>query len=137
MKVKIDESKCIGCGICANICPQGIEIVGGKARIKDESADCLKDAANACPQNCIIIEGEEAAKKEPTRAGFTPGAGQGIGRGAGRGIGGRGRGRMGGFAAGPSGNCVCLSCGHKVPHQRGMPCYQQKCPKCGNRMTRG
>ncbi len=49
----------------------------------------------------------------------------------------QGRGRMGGFAAGPSGECACTKCGHKVPHQRGMPCYRMKCPKCGAPMTRG
>lgn len=49
----------------------------------------------------------------------------------------RGRGRMGGFAAGPGGSCVCPKCGAKATHQIGMPCYQQKCPKCGSSMTRG
>ena len=49
----------------------------------------------------------------------------------------QGRGRMGGSATGPSGECVCTKCGHKVPHQRGLPCYQIKCPECGAEMTRG
>ncbi|MCD6478058.1 MAG: DUF134 domain-containing protein [Candidatus Aenigmarchaeota archaeon] len=48
-----------------------------------------------------------------------------------------GRGRMGGFGAGPTGDCVCPKCGYRMPHQRGVPCYQQKCPKCGTPMTRG
>lgn len=51
---------------------------------------------------------------------------------------GRGRGRMGGgVAAGPGGFCVCPSCGYRTTHVRGTPCYQQTCPKCGSRMTRG
>jgi len=62
------------------------------------------------------------------------GGGPGTGRGLGRG-GGRGR-QPGGFGLGPSGNCVCPSCGTKVPHQRGIPCYEMKCPKCGSRLTR-
>ncbi len=47
-------------------------------------------------------------------------------------------GRMGGnrAGAGASGNCVCPGCGTKVPHQRGVPCYNTKCPKCGNGMVR-
>ncbi len=51
---------------------------------------------------------------------------------------GGGRGRMGGTkaGAGPGGFCVCPSCGHKVPHQAGVPCYQVNCPKCGTRMVR-
>lgn len=63
--------------------------------------------------------------------------GSGRGRGLGRGLGkGFGRGRMGGYAAGPAGNCVCPKCGHKEPHKTGVPCYPKKCPKCGTLMTR-
>jgi hypothetical protein len=60
-----------------------------------------------------------------------PGTGRGLGRGG-------GRGRMGGNrpGAGPSGNCVCSSCGTKIPHQAGVPCYDVGCPKCGAKMTR-
>ncbi|MBN2518626.1 MAG: DUF134 domain-containing protein [Candidatus Altiarchaeota archaeon] len=47
-----------------------------------------------------------------------------------------GRGRMGGYGNGPGGNCVCTSCGYSEPHNRGMPCYQKTCPKCGKPMTR-
>jgi hypothetical protein len=62
------------------------------------------------------------------------GNGPGTGR---RGIGGR-RGRMGGTkpGSGPLGECVCPSCGTTAPHQVGIPCYQQKCPKCGAPMVR-
>jgi len=35
---------------------------------------------------------------------------------------GGGRGRMGGKGLGPSGDCICPSCGARVPHQRGNPC---------------
>jgi hypothetical protein len=60
-----------------------------------------------------------------------------IGRGPGTGGGrGRGGGRMGGFAAGPGGNCICPACGVTVTHQLGFPCNQVKCPKCGMPMTR-
>ena len=43
---------------------------------------------------------------------------------------------MGGFAMGPAGNCICPNCGHRVPHRRGVPCTQVKCPACGSPMTR-
>jgi len=49
---------------------------------------------------------------------------------------GRGRGRMGYYGLGPAGYCVCPNCGNRVPHQRGLPCAQMKCPKCGSLMVR-
>jgi len=64
-----------------------------------------------------------------------PRRGLGRGQGLGRPVEG-GRGRMGGKAAGPSGQCVCPKCGYKAPHKIGVPCYQMKCPKCSAKMTR-
>ncbi len=60
-----------------------------------------------------------------------PGTGRGMGRGG-------GRGRMGGNrpGAGPSGFCICPSCGAKVPHNIGVPCYSVNCPKCGTKLVR-
>ncbi|PIV10186.1 MAG: hypothetical protein COS49_01860 [Candidatus Portnoybacteria bacterium CG03_land_8_20_14_0_80_41_10] len=63
-------------------------------------------------------------------SGQAPGAGQGFRQGQGRGR------QTEGFGLGPDGECLCPKCGTKVPHQRGVPCYEQKCPKCGSLMTR-
>jgi hypothetical protein len=61
--------------------------------------------------------------------------GDGTGPPTGRGQrGGRMRGNQPG--AGPGGNCVCPSCGEKVPHKQGTPCYAISCPKCGTKMVR-
>lgn len=63
--------------------------------------------------------------------------GQGRGQGAGMGRGFGGRGRMGGFAAGPGGICRCTKCDYQEPQIRGQPCMNKKCPKCGSPMIRG
>ncbi|MCF7920171.1 MAG: hypothetical protein K9N06_09705 [Candidatus Cloacimonetes bacterium] len=60
---------------------------------------------------------------------FLNGSGRGLGRGG-------GRGRNSGGAFGIGGSCVCAKCGTKVPHERGIPCTQIKCPKCGTTMIR-
>jgi len=37
---------------------------------------------------------------------------------------------------GAGGNCVCTSCSHSIPHQRGIACNSLTCPVCGAPMTR-
>jgi len=81
----------------------------------------------------IKIQGGNFKMVKGRGLGLRRGMGGGVGRG---GSAKGGRGRMGGFAAGPSGNCICPKCGHKTQHKIGIPCYQQKCPKCGSPMTR-
>ena len=101
MKARIDKTKCVGCGVCAGICPEGIEMVGEIAEIKDENAGCLKDAADACPQEAIIFNGEKSDNKTDKTMNQNYGQGMGRGAGKGRGLGrgprdGRGGGRGGG-----------------------------------------
>lgn len=43
----------------------------------------------------------------------------------------RERGKMG-----PAGNCVCLACGATKRHEPGLPCLEDRCPKCGKAMVR-
>lgn len=107
MKARIDKARCIGCAVCANICPNGIRMVNGKAEVKNEDAECLKEAATSCPQNAIILDDKESQnnKEKNTNQSYNQyrsmGQGRGIGAGRGRGLGrgprdGRGRGRGGG-----------------------------------------
>jgi len=57
-KIKIDEELCIGCGLCAELCPKTFEMKGDKAKVKKaelNNADCEKDAADSCPTSAIKI----------------------------------------------------------------------------------
>lgn len=60
--IKIDESKCDGCGICASACHEGaIGIVDGKAKLLSESyCDGLGDCIGECPKGAITFETREA-----------------------------------------------------------------------------
>lgn len=60
--VKIDESKCDGCGLCATACAEGaIAIVDGKAKlVKDQYCDGLGACLGHCPKDAISIEEREA-----------------------------------------------------------------------------
>ena len=56
-KIKVDKSKCIGCGICVSISPDVFEIgEDGKSQVKDENAEDGEAAATSCPVNAISEE---------------------------------------------------------------------------------
>jgi predicted Fe-Mo cluster-binding NifX family protein len=50
---------------------------------------------------------------------------------------GRGRGRMGRSRTWETPSaCLCPNCGHREPHEYGVPCAQTTCPKCRSTMLR-
>ena len=36
----------------------------------------------------------------------------------------------------PESDCVCVKCGTKIVHQRGITCRSLDCPKCGTQLVR-
>jgi len=59
--IKIDEFKCVGCGLCASACHQGaISIVDGKARLMHENyCDGFGECLPVCPTGAISFEERE------------------------------------------------------------------------------
>lgn len=60
--IKINETLCNGCGLCAKACHEGaIEMINGKAKLVHEHyCDGLGDCLPACPVNAITFEEREA-----------------------------------------------------------------------------
>ena len=60
--IKIDESKCNGCGACASACHEGaIAMVDGVAKLmREDYCDGLGDCLPACPTGAITFEMREA-----------------------------------------------------------------------------
>ena len=60
--IKIDDTKCNGCGLCIPGCPEGaLQIIDGKARlISDLFCDGLGACLGTCPEGAITVEEREA-----------------------------------------------------------------------------
>jgi len=58
-KITVDDNLCIGCGLCATLCPEVFEMSGeDKAQVKGDSCEShdLNDVASQCPVEAIKIE---------------------------------------------------------------------------------
>ena len=61
MKAIVDEETCIGCGLCAETCPEVFEMNDDKAHVKVDEVpagivESCKEAAENCPVEAIQIE---------------------------------------------------------------------------------
>jgi Fe-S-cluster-containing hydrogenase component 2 len=63
----VDDNRCLGCGICADVCPRGaIALRDGRASINQELCDQCEACAGACPQGAILSVTETALVPEPS-----------------------------------------------------------------------
>ena len=50
--LKLDEEKCMGCGICLSVCPHAVlQLTNGRVEIRNRDA-CME--CGACAQNCPV-----------------------------------------------------------------------------------
>lgn len=57
MKPKVDQKKCIGCGLCTSVCPECFELKGSKAAVigNCKSSEKCREAAESCPVQAISL----------------------------------------------------------------------------------
>ena len=56
LKAFIDESRCTGCGICINICPQGAIKMDNIARVNELRCTGCGICINICPNKAIFLK---------------------------------------------------------------------------------
>jgi ferredoxin len=63
MRAFVDETTCIGCGLCADTCPEVYEIRDDGVShvlldpVPPELQECVRDTVDSCPVTAISVEG--------------------------------------------------------------------------------
>ncbi len=65
--IRIDESKCDGCGLCVEACHEGaLALVNGKAKlVRPNFCDGMGDCLPACPQDAIFFVEDSPSPTAP------------------------------------------------------------------------
>jgi ferredoxin len=60
MKAVVDQEACVGCGLCADTCPEVFEMEGSAAKVivetvPEDAVESCREAASACPVEAIKV----------------------------------------------------------------------------------
>ncbi|MEW6670515.1 MAG: mercury methylation ferredoxin HgcB [Thermodesulfobacteriota bacterium] len=56
--LELEKEKCVGCGICIEVCPQGVIVMSNRTAHLANRDDCMECGACArnCPTEAITVE---------------------------------------------------------------------------------
>jgi len=56
-KVSVDESVCVGCGLCEQLCPEVFKVEDGIAKVKAQTCNQhnLSEISSQCPVEAIKV----------------------------------------------------------------------------------